>query len=238
MIGSENKGVSSSTNYINMAIDIKLFDPLAISFLEMKKNNIINGNFSKTVYCDSYITINGIYVYFQMIPNHIISYAENIDTTGVGSGDFTRKRSASDYSIFFLDSNSFNLNVVNELSAIEHKIIDYYKEFHGVNKTAIYQLKMQLQTGNIKIYNNDGTIGQRETDNTQIELRPREISTKTQRTPIHHYYTNAYTNMSLKEAEDAGVRKNTKNYILKISGVWENKFSIGITYKFIEMKKI
>jgi hypothetical protein len=41
--------------------------------------------------------------------------------------------------------------------------------------------------------------------------------------------------MSLKEAEDAGIRKEMKNYLLKVSGIWENKFSVGITYKISEL---
>lgn len=61
---------------------------------------------------------------------------------------------------------------------------------------------------------------------------------KKNRNAKHHFYTNTYTNMSLKECEESGVLKESKKYVLKISGVWENKFSIGITYKFLETSEI
>jgi len=223
---------------MNIAIDIKQFDPTYISFSEIKKNNVINGDFSKIIYGDSNITFNGLYIYFQIIPNHIVSYIdtdERIDETGV-----LRK---NDYCIFYLDSNNFNLNVINELSTIEHSIIEYYKDVFKINKTSVYQLKTQLQTGNIKIYKND-TIKrsipfsiEAKQSTKETDKRPQSSNSgiKKYRSAIHHYYTNAFTNMTLKEAEDAGIRKEMKNYLLKVSGIWENKFSVGITYKISEL---
>ena len=217
---------------MNIAIDIKQFDPTYISFSEIKKNNIINGDFSKIIYGDGNITLNGLYIYFQVIPNHIVSYIdtdERVDETG------GRK---NDYCIFYLDSNNFNLNVVNELSAIEHNIIEYYKDLYKINKSCVYQLKTQLQTGNIKIYKNElvrGGISISSNEAKETERRSQSSDIKKYRSAIHHYYTNAFTNMTIKEAEDAGIRKEMKNYLLKVSGIWENKFSVGITYKISEL---
>ena len=222
---------------MNIAIDIKQFDPTYISFSEIKKNNIINGDFSKIIYGDANITFNGLYIYFQVIPNHIVSYIdtdERVDETGV-----IRK---NDYCIFYLDSNNFNLNVVNELSAIEHNIIEYYKDLYKINKSSVYQLKTQLQTGNIKIYKNElvrGGISISSSEakelNKETDRHSQSNDIKKYRSAIHHYYTNAFTNMTLKESEDAGIRKEMKNYLLKVSGIWENKFSVGITYKISEL---
>jgi len=215
---------------MNIAIDINQFDSTNILFSEIKKNNIINGNFSKIIYSDENITFNGLYIYFQIIPNHIVSYIdtdERLDETGV-----LRK---NDYCIFYLDTNNFNLNVVNELSIIENNIIEYYKDLYKINKSSVYQLKTQLQTGNIKIYKNEIVKGNIVRSTNDTDRRSQSSGIKKYRSAIHHYYTNAFTNMTLKEAEDAGIRKEIKNYLLKISGIWENKFSVGITYKISEL---
>ena len=203
---------------MNMSIKIEQFDPNSISFLEMKKNNIINGHFSKIIYSDLNIAFNGLYIYFQIIPNHIISYID-------------KKECKSEYNIFYLDSNNFNLNIVNKISLIEHDIIEYYKELYKINKTSVYQLKTQLQSGNIKIYKN-------EQNQFSLPLRSDSIIKNNPLQPIYRYYTNTYTNMSCKEAEKIGCLKETKEtkyYLLKISGIWENKFTVGITYKIIEL---
>lgn len=225
---------------MNMAIDVKQFDPISITFMGIKKNNIINGHFSKIIYGDSLVTFNGIYVYFQIIPNYVVSFIEP-DNYDSEKGMSKRK---NEYSIFYLDSNNFNMNVIQQLSSIEHSVIEYYKELYKINKTSVHQLKSQLHSGNIKIYKNDA-------DNNGVVVGKPSVLLKTQtsqpingssshkpaRSTLHHYYTNTFTNMSIKDAEDSRVCKEMRNYLLKISGIWENKFSLGITYKIIELGK-
>jgi hypothetical protein len=206
-----------------MSIKINQFEPTSISFLEMKKNNIINGDFSKIIYSDLNVSFNGLYIYFQIIPNHIISYINN---------DINNKDSKNEYNIFYLDSNNFNSNIVNELSLIEHNIIEYYKELYKNNKATVYQLKTQLQTGNIKIYKNEKEKFSLKTNGFRSNSIIKDNSSLQ---PIYRYYTNTYTNMSFKEAEKVGNLKEMKNYLLKVSGIWENKFTVGITYKIIEL---
>ena len=109
---------------MNMAIDIKQFDPTDITFMGIKKNNIINGHFSKIIYGNSIVTFNGIYIYFQIIPNYIMSFIEP-DYYDVDRGGNKRK---NDYSIFYLDTNYINLNVVHQLSSIEDSIFGLEKE--------------------------------------------------------------------------------------------------------------
>jgi hypothetical protein len=209
-----------------MMVEINQFEPLSISFLEMKKNNIINGFFSKIIYGDSNITFNGIYIYFQLIPNHIISYTDNIFVKEPESNK-------NEYSFFYLDSNIFNSNISNKLSLIEYDIIEYYKELYKINKTSVYQLKTQLKTGNIKIYKNEkSNVSSKMNDSNDFTTNV----IKSPQIAVHHYYTDTISNMSLKEG--GGFRKEMKKYLLKISGIWENKSSVGITYKIIELGEI
>jgi hypothetical protein len=224
---------------MNMAIDIKQFDPISITFMGIKKNNIINGHFSKIIYGDPLVTFNGIYIYFQIIPNYIVSFIEP-DTPPHDAERGGNKRK-NEYSIFYMDSNNFNLNIVQQLSSIENSVIEYYKELYKINKTSVHQLKSQLHSGNIKIYKNDidnsgGMAIGKPAGVSASATRP-TTSHKPVRSTLHHYYTNTFTNMSIKEAEDSHVCKEMRNYLLKISGIWENKFSLGITYKIIELGK-
>jgi hypothetical protein len=205
---------------MNMAIEIKQFDPTDITFMGIKKNNIINGHFSKIIYGDSIVTFNGIYIYFQIIPNYIMSFIEP-DYYDPDRGVNRRK---NEYSIFYLDTNTINLNVVHQLSSIEHSVIEYYKNLYKINKTSVYQLKTQLHSGNIKIYKNDID------SNGKPSVSTRSATTTTT-TTLPHYYK------SIKEPETSPNGEERQNYLLKISGIWENKFSLGITYKIIELGK-
>jgi len=226
---------------MNMAIDIKQFDPISITFMGIKKNNIINGHFSKIIYGDSLVTLNGIYIYFQIIPNYVVSFLEPL-THDTEKGNNKRK---NEYSIFYIDSNNFNVNIIQQLSSIEHSVIEYYKELYKINKTSVHQLKTQLCSGNIKIYKSDiDNSNSPSTGKPSLSVGPytsKLNNSSTSHTPsrstLHHYYTNTFTNMSIKEIEDSHVCNEMRNYLLKISGIWENKFSLGITYKIIELGK-
>lgn len=160
----------------NMAIDIHTFNINAVCLLNMKKNNIIDGFFSKIIYTNHNVTFNGVYIWFQMLPNYGIAHKEH------------------NYSIYYLDmSEEINANLYNQLASIEYSIIQYYKNTYKIHKPCFYQLKTQFQNGNIKIYKNTSSSS---TLNTCLL---------------------------------------NKKFLLKISGVWENKQNIGITYKITEL---
>lgn len=197
---------------MNMVVDIKDFDKNEITFLDMKKNNIIDGNFSDIIYDNSDVTFNGIFIGFYIIPHHIITYNDS-----------------SNYGLFYIDTNKeYNMNVISDLIAIEHSIIEYYKDLYKINKTSIYQLKTQLQSGIIKIYKKEHY--QQTSKSNELNRSPNTV---------HHFYTNAYMcgkdETKEREIGETMNRKKNKNYLLKISGIWENKISIGITYKITEL---
>jgi hypothetical protein len=109
-------------------IDIK-----NISFLETKKNIIVDGNFTKIIYSDTYVTMNGIFAKFPL---------KITDT------DSTMNKST----LAFNPNIMHNYSMIKVLSDIEHKIIDYYNHEYGINKKSVYILLNQLMTGKIKLY--------------------------------------------------------------------------------------
>lgn len=120
-----------------MALDMQSFDIRSVYFLNIKKNNIIDGFFSKIIYTHHTLSFNGVYIWVQMVSHHIVSHRDH------------------NYSYYYLDvSEEININLLHKLASVEHSIIQYYKNLYKINKTPFYQLKNQFQMGNIKIYKN------------------------------------------------------------------------------------
>ena len=51
---------------MNIVLNINNFDIINVSFLEKKDNTIVEGVFSKIIYTDEYITLNGIFLDFPL----------------------------------------------------------------------------------------------------------------------------------------------------------------------------
>jgi len=153
---------------MNFIFDIKDFNIEKIHLFEKKKNIVIDGIFTKIVYSDELLTMNGIYFDFPLeFKNGPITY--------------------NNRNIHFYPYEPANLEYIKDFSRIEENIIHYYKYFYNINKKSNLALTNQLYSGFFKIYREPSHLNER------------------------------------------------AKYILKISGIWENKTEVGITYKIIEM---
>jgi hypothetical protein len=103
-----------------------------------------------------------------------------------------------------------NYNIIQSISDFEDIILKYYKKTFQIEKSSSYTLRNQLTTGTINI-----SVTEQEPVNSE---------------PAHF---GAFNSLIVSDEEPVSETK----YILKISGIWENNHSIGITYKFIQMKK-
>jgi hypothetical protein len=102
-----------------------------------------------------------------------------------------------------------NYNIIEYISDFEDTILKYYKRVFNAEKTSSYTLRNQLMTGTIN-----------------ISLTENESTTETQ------------SKFGLFNSLIVNEEEIEHKYILKISGIWENAQTIGITYKFIQMKQI
>ena len=110
-----------------------------ISLLEKKVNMIMDGYFTKLIYSDDCMTMNGI---FFELPVTIT----NTSTI------------QSKYIAYF--DTVVNRDWIYKLSVIEKQILQYYMFFFGItNKTPNYSLKQQIQNGSIKYYKDHMTKG-------------------------------------------------------------------------------
>ena len=102
-----------------------------VYFLEKKLNMIMDGYFTKIVFTNSFMTMNGL---FFQLPIKKINYSK---------------------SPYFLQFDPVcHKDLITQMSIIEKQLIQYYMSFYKVQKTPVYTLKNQLQNGSIKYYKN------------------------------------------------------------------------------------
>lgn len=99
-----------------------------ISFLEKKKNIIMDGKFTKIIYADTCVTMSGLYT------NVPISYT------------------TSDSNIIYISNTLNNINTIKALVDFEYNLLEYYKHLHNIYKNVIYNINNQLIIGKIKLY--------------------------------------------------------------------------------------
>jgi hypothetical protein len=151
---------------MNIIFDIEDIEHHNFHFLEKKKNVVLDGYFTKIIYSNEYLTMNGIFFKF---PVQIQSINE-----------FPNKNIIHYYSYA-----PTNLAYIEKISEMENNIIHYYKSTYNINKKVDMGLTNQLLSGSFKIYK-----------------EPKK---------------------SMKHAK----------YVLKISGIWETRESVGVTFKFM-----
>jgi hypothetical protein len=118
---------------MNLVLDINNVDIINVSFLEKKDNTIVEGIFSKIIYTDEFITLNGIFIDF---PLEFIPMDKMIN---------------KNYLFFTLQSN---YNIISKIQELETKLINCYNIEKNICKKNVFNLYNQLISGKIKIYNN------------------------------------------------------------------------------------
>jgi len=104
-----------------------------IQFLDKKRNIVMTGDFTKILYSDEHVSLNGIFIECPLT-TQILNKYQNKNT------------------IWFQPYSLNNVNVVKTFCQIERKIIEYYKNYTRCKKTPSYVLYNQLYSGNTKIY--------------------------------------------------------------------------------------
>jgi hypothetical protein len=103
-----------------------------IHFLDKKTNIIMDGVFSKILFSNSYITMNGLFFDFPI---------KHVMTNRVYARD-----------ILQLDVIN-NKDILQKIIDIERQLLQYYSQYFNVhNKTIAFNLKNQINSGSIKYY--------------------------------------------------------------------------------------
>ena len=107
----------------------------SIRFSDPKGNNLLDGDFTKILYSNKNVTLNGLYLEFPIVmkPNT------------------TQDRNSSILSNFSIE-NVQNRNVLHQLIMLEKSLLDLYSEDKQIQKRTQYSLKTQLNTGTVRVY--------------------------------------------------------------------------------------
>jgi len=117
-----------------------------IYFLDKKKNIIMDGVFTKIVYSNNCMSMNGLYIDFPI---------KNIMTNRVHSKNILQLDTISNKSLFqkLLDIEKELLSYyIQYFSPSQSEFLTNEKHNHIQKKNIVYTLKNQLQSGSIKYY--------------------------------------------------------------------------------------
>jgi len=132
-------------------------------------------------------------------------------------GFSTNGISGNKYFFKFQPNHIANEHIVNNLINIEYRILEFYKSIFRVNKKITTVLRNQLYNGYIKIYTSSHFLHRPASSNSSEEASSQPMGGK----PV-----------SLRSSVMDNVYPIKKTFLIKISGVWEDAESIGLTYKF------
>jgi len=138
---------------MNIVINPTKFNSQYIFFLDKKKNNIIDGCFSKIIYSSEYFTMNGVFFVIPFISKSTSQITQI--SSGKLSGrepQYNQEFIENKYTVCFYAHDIKNLQYITLLSEIENTIINTYKEMNGLKKCNNLVLTNQLYKGFFKIY--------------------------------------------------------------------------------------
>ena len=199
-------------------------DTRTIHFLDTKKNMIMDGEFTKILYVQPFVTMDGWFIECPLYLNPANEKYTNI--------------------IWFPPYHEDNIQILRDFAEIEKQLIDYYIDYKGIEKRPQYSLHNQLFGGSIKIYS--PYVDRNKIKNIKGAIRSVEsessisacgddmescFTKNTQGTGVRILSRSSSSDL-LNNPPTAVIRR--KPYVVKISGVWESHSHVGLTYKFLQ----
>lgn len=213
-----------------------------IKFLDTKQNMIMDGDFTKIIYSDEMVTMNGLYFTCPLIlktndqytkilqnplRNHDDGSKRNEKLTNIDNTDTLKQNKIYSMEnknvIWFYPYHSQNENIISLFSELEKTILDeYIRHVYG-----------------IKLLSPPGFINTNKSIKTPIySLHNQLLSGNVKYYSKNGLLTSRGSSNNLSTDADKSYRLNFKKvYIIKISGIWETSDHVGITYKLLETTK-
>lgn len=120
-----------------------------VFFLETRKNIIMDGKFTKIIYSDDNLVMNGVYMNINM-------------------NDYTYDKS---YSRIIMKDTKNNTSIIKKITDIEYYILKYFKHIYGTDKQIQFLLKEQFDSLCIKVYRENYPYANGVNINGQIVLK-------------------------------------------------------------------
>ena len=133
-----------------------------------------------------------------------------------------------------------NIKQMQRLIDIEHDIIDHYIQLNAPHKNGVYNLKSQLMNGSFRYTKLTESVDYDSLtyeDKSSTLLRRDAVNNVSLR---HHSAPYAPISEAKSDSERRSglapnsqiIQRASRDYVLKISGIWETSTSVGITLKF------
>lgn len=116
---------------MNIVLNKNDFNIENINLLKKRNNTVIEGTFTKFIYSNEYLTMNGIYL--QLIVSNMVVKNECKFTT-----------------ITFQPYDKQNIEDIQYIASIELEILDYYNKLNNIHKKQVTVLTNKLYSGNIR----------------------------------------------------------------------------------------
>jgi hypothetical protein len=123
---------------MNIILDTSTFSLSDIFLTDKKQNILIHGYFTKMIYSNQYISLSCIYYNLPLNSYHIVT-------------------SANDTYVHYDPFDLQNNQVIQELSEIEYRILEHYKNYYCLTANISNSIKKRLQCGKIKLFCSDDT---------------------------------------------------------------------------------
>jgi len=137
---------------MNISIDLPKITLPNVYFLDKKTNIIMDGNFTKILYSNDCFTMNGLYVLFPI---------ETFNVEKIGSKIILK----------FNPYQTNNLNVVQEFSKLEMRILEYYKNVSKCKSKISGFLSKQMYNGSMKLYRDYNSGDIKKTNHNQFIIK-------------------------------------------------------------------
>jgi hypothetical protein len=131
---------------MNLLLYINNINLSQIYFLDKKTNIIMDGVFTKIIYSNNCMSMNGLYIDFSV---------KNVMLNKIHSKNIIQLDTVNNKDLFqkLIDiEKTLLLYYIQYFSPLQSEFQSNEKRNHIKNKTIVYNLKNQLQSGSIKYY--------------------------------------------------------------------------------------
>ena len=240
---------------MNITLKLNTLDQISnifdrgIKFLETKCNNIMDGVFTKIIYSDEFVSLNGLYLVCPLHTSITGRYGSTSWKNGEDTDKMGRNTNEPRYTILQRPKSIGNLEAVEvDKCANNWRPSSQPNDFTSSNTDEFISSRAWINSPDK--YKN--ILSFQPNHSLNIPVIHQFVQFEKQLLDYYKQYTfsqkktiyllqNQLLSGSTKVYRD--LNENTINnssttnvhYIIKISGVWESTDTIGITYKFLEM---
>ena len=149
-------------------------------------------------------------------------FADGVTTNGVNGNKYFFK---------FQPNHTCHEHVVNEIINIEYRILEFYKETFNVKKKSATILRNQIYNGCVKLFKNNCNPSSSNANTPVPRISVSNASFEPRESERNEDFE-IETCMRTENNVEKYIYPRKIHFLLKISGIWEDNESIGLTYKF------